>query len=95
MTLVVSSANSVTKYLAELFTHVILLVNIDAEWKWTLKPTNYHFCHFTMKRTKWSPTQIPGCIRQTYFMSCCMEDNVLHNGSILKCLILEGQTKVD
>lgn len=29
MTLVVSYAESVTKYLVELFTHVILLVNTD------------------------------------------------------------------
>lgn len=59
------------------------------------KPQTGKFYHFTMKRTKWSPTQIPGYIRQTNLISCCIEDNVLNNGSILKCLFLEGQTKVD
>lgn len=34
----VNYVGSVTKYLAKLFTHIILLVKTDFQWKWILKP---------------------------------------------------------
>lgn len=61
MELFVSYVASVTKYLTELFTRIILLVNTDM-----LMMKMYHnreILTFTMVRIKWSP-KIPGCIRQ-------------------------------
>lgn len=49
-------------------------------------------CHFAIRRTKWSPTQIPGCIRQTNFTSCCIEGQCYPNWQHLKCMLLGSQT---
>ena len=74
--LFVSSVESVTKYLVELFhSH-----NTAGEYLMTMEPKiqTGEFCHFSTKRTKLSPTQLLGCIRQTNTTPCCTEDNVLH-----------------